>query len=130
MTKKICIITCYKQPDYIRAKTLRSALRRMPDIELIVLKNSHKGILRYIEVLIKIIVIRKKHNPDIYILTFRGYEMLPITRIITLGKKFVFDEFINLVEWTVYEQKKIKPSGIISKLLKASYRFWLKSTDV
>jgi len=127
--KTVCVITCYKHPDYIRAKTIRAALSARKDIEMIVVKNSNRGIWRYFEVLAKVMVTRIKHNPDIYILTFRGYEMLPFVRMATVGKVFIFDEFINLIEWTVYEQKKIKAGGIADRILRIGYRFWLKSAD-
>lgn len=128
--KKICVITCYSQPDYIRARTIRAGLGLIDDVELIVVKNTHTGFLRYGEVVLKLIKTRFTKNPDIYILTFRGYEMLPIARIITLGKKLVFDEFVNLIERTVYEHHRLKEGGFAAKILQAGYRFWLKTTDI
>jgi glycosyltransferase involved in cell wall biosynthesis len=127
---KVCIITCYKQPDYIRAKTLRAALESNDGVELFVVKNSRVGALRYPEVFIKILMTRVKYRPDVYILTFRGYEMLIPVRLATLGKTFIFDEFINLVEWVVYEHKKLKQHGLGEKLLKSVYRFWLNTADL
>jgi glycosyltransferase involved in cell wall biosynthesis len=127
---KICIITCYKQPDYIRAKTLRAALQALPDVELTIIKNKHTGILRYPEVMVKTLLARVHHSPDIYILTFRGYEMFVPIRILTIGKKLVFDEFINLVEWAVYEHKKIKENGIVHRLLWRIYRSWLQTARI
>ena len=46
--KKVCVITCYKQPDYVRAVTLRAAVVANPGAKLLVVKNSHKGALRYL----------------------------------------------------------------------------------
>ncbi len=128
--KKVCLITCYKQPDYIRAKTLRAALNRLEDVELIVVKNKHIGLWRYIEVICKLIAARLTKHPDIYFLTFRGYEMLPMTRLLTLGKPLIFDEFINLVEWVVDEHHKIKQKSLLAKILYNSYRFWLKKVNL
>lgn len=128
--KKVCVITCYAQPDYVRARTIRTSLEMLDDVEVIVVKNKHKGLMRYVEVTFKLIKTRLSVHPDIYILTFRGYEMLPVVRILTLGKKFVFDEFINLIEYVVYEHHKLKPSGLAARVLRANYRFWLKSTDL
>lgn len=129
-TKKVCVITCYAQPDYIRARTIRAGLRLLPDVEVVVVKNTHTGFLRYGEVVLKLIKTRFTKNPDIYILTFRGYEMLPIVRVITLGKKLVFDEFVNLIEHTVYEHHKLKEGGLATVILQAGYRFWLKTADI
>ncbi|MEI7918258.1 MAG: glycosyltransferase [Candidatus Saccharibacteria bacterium] len=128
--KKVCLITCYKQPDYIRAKTLRAALSKLEDVELIVVKNKHTGLWRYIEVICKLIAVRLTKHPDIYFLTFRGYEMLPITRLLMLGKPLIFDEFINLVEWVVDEHHKIKEKSLLAKILHSNYRFWLKKVNL
>jgi glycosyltransferase involved in cell wall biosynthesis len=128
--KIICVITCYKYPDYIRAKTIRAVLKNRQDTEVVVIKNSNKGVVRYIEVIAKVIAVRFSRRPDIYILTFRGYELLPIIRIITVGKKFVFDEFINLIEWVAYEHHKIKPQSVLYKVIYKWYCFWLKSANL
>jgi glycosyltransferase involved in cell wall biosynthesis len=128
--KKVCIITCYKQPDYIRASTLRTALSKIDGVNLIIIKNTHTGVLRYLEVVVKTVIMRFTQQPDIYLLTFRGYELLIPIRIITLGKTLIFDEFINLVEWVVYEHKKLIPGKFSMKLLSVFYRFWLNKTDV
>lgn len=127
---KVCLITCYKYPDYIRAKTLRSAFSNIDSVNLVVLKNNHTGFLRYPEVLWKLIVIRITKHPDLYFLTFRGYEMLPFVRLITLGKPLIFDEFINFIEWAIYEHHKIKENSLIAKILYGFYRFWLNSTNL
>ena len=128
--KKVCLITCYKQPDYIRAKTLRKAIGDIKDVELIVVKNKHTGLWRYIEVVGKLIAVRLTKHPDIYFLTFRGYEMLPITRLLTLGKPLIFDEFINLMEWVIDEHHKIKQKSLLAKFLYGNYRFWLKKVQL
>lgn len=126
MTKKVAIITCYKQPDYIRAVVLRQAISTLPDTQPVIIKNSHTGLLRYPEVILKLIWIRLTQRPHTYLITFRGYEILPLVQIITAGKKLLFDEFINLEEWVVYEHQKLKPNTISAKLLHLYYRFLLK----
>jgi glycosyltransferase involved in cell wall biosynthesis len=127
---KVCLITSYKQPNYIRAKTLRTAFKNIKDVELIVVKNKHTGFLRYFEVLGKLIKARIARRPDLYFITFRGYEILPFVRIITLGKPLIFDEFINLVEWIVYEHHKIKQNSLMAKILANIYRFWLNTAKI
>lgn len=127
---KICLITCYNQPDYIRARTLRAALGSMDEVELIVVKNKHTNILRYIEVFYRVLVIRLKYHPDIYFQTFRGYESFPILRLITIGKKFIFDEFINPIEHIAYENHYIKPGGAIATIARLGYKFWLRTVNV
>lgn len=129
MTKKIAIITCYKDPDYIRSRALRAALGSIPNRQLIVIKNSHTGVLRYVEVLLKVAWVRISQRPDLYILTFRGYEVLPFVRLLSLGKPLYFDEFINLVEWLVYEHHKIREGSLGNKLIYAIYRPMLMSVQ-
>lgn len=104
---KICTITCYKHPDYIRAKTLRAALDSIDGLEQIVVKNDSRGFKKYLEVIIKTIQVRRRENPDIYLVTFRGYEIFPFIRLITIGKTLWYDEFINPIEWAVFEHHKL-----------------------
>lgn len=118
---KVCVITCYKDPDYIRARTLRSAVEQTSGAELIVVKNSSKGLMRYAQVLLGLIKVRLSNAPDVYILTFRGYELLLPVRCITAGKPLIYDEFINPIEWAAYEHKKIKPHGFIATLIRVIY---------
>jgi glycosyltransferase involved in cell wall biosynthesis len=127
---KVCLITCYKQPDYVRAKTLRAAFKDIKTVELIVVKNKYIGFSRYFEVLWELIKIRITKKPDLYFITFRGYEILPFVRLLTIGKPLIFDEFINLVEWVVYEHHKLKENSLAAKIMRGFYRFWLKTANL
>lgn len=120
--KRIAIITCYKDPDYIRARALRQAVRELEGYELVVVKNTQRGLLRYFEVPLRLMWVRFRLRPDVYLLTFRGYEMLLVTRLITAGKPFVYDEFINLVEWVVYEHKKVSARSLVAWAIYHFYR--------
>ena len=104
----LCIITCYNQPDYIRAKTLRAAANALGDVDVIVAKNSHTGLLRYLEVFFRVLKLRFTANPDVYLLTFRGYEMLLPIRLLSAGKTMVYDEFVNPIEWVALEQRQVE----------------------
>lgn len=127
----VCIITCYKDPDYIRAITLRQGLLAQKNVDLTIIKNKRTGVLRYFEVIAKLIKARLTINPDIYLLTFRGYEMLLPVLFIGIGKKVVYDEFINPIEWVFYEHKKIPVlSDLIERITKSIYRLLLKRCDV
>jgi glycosyltransferase involved in cell wall biosynthesis len=122
---KVAIITCYRDPDYIRAQTLRTAVSAQPDTEAIIIKNKHTGWLRYPEVVIRLIIARLRHKPDVYLLTFRGYEILPFVLLVAWRQPVIFDEFINLIEWVVYEHQKISESSRPGKLLAVYYRYLL-----
>jgi len=105
---KLCVITCYNQPDYVRAVTLRAAAGRIDDVDVIIVKNRRTGLMRYLEVFAATLVARLKHKPDVYLLTFRGYEMLLPVRLLSLGKPLIYDEFINPIEWVVKEQRQVE----------------------
>jgi glycosyltransferase involved in cell wall biosynthesis len=126
----IAVITCYKQPNYVRAKTLRAALGQIDGVSVIVVKNRTTGLLRYAQVLWQVIVTRLTLHPDAYVLTFRGYEMLLPIRLLTIGKPLIYDEFINPIEWAVYEHKKLSSRNPLARLLWAFYRLLLNSVTV
>lgn len=93
---KVAVITCYKQPDYIRAVVLRRAVAACPGVELLVVKNKrHRGVLRYFEVALRLLWLRLRHRPDVYIQTFRGYETLPLVLLLAGRKPVILDELIN-----------------------------------
>lgn len=123
---KVCIITCYNQPDYIRARTLRAAARSIDGVDVVVVKNTHKGLLRYAEVFLRLLIVRFKLRPDIYLLTFRGYEMLLPVRLLTIGKPLIYDEFIHPVEWAVYEHKKLSADNLLIGLFTLLYRILVR----
>lgn len=123
---KLAIITCYKQPDYIRAQTLRAAAARYPGIELIIIKNTHTGLIRYPEVLWKTFIARFKRRPDVYLLTFRAYEILPALALMTWPKPIIYDEFINPLEWLDEPHPERWVRMVPKSFLRWSYRLMLK----
>lgn len=129
MSKSITVITCQRDPDYIRAHTLRVGVTALIDWEVSIIKNTQLGILRYPEVAYKILKNRISENPDIYLLTFRGYEMLPWLLLVATGKRVIFDEFINAFEWAALEHKVFRPSGAFGKAFNAVYGFLLRRCD-
>lgn len=124
---RICIITCYKQPDYVRAKTLRAAAAEIDGVDVVVVKNKSKGVKRYLEVMVDVLNVRLQQKPDVYLVTFRGYEILLPIRLLTIGKPLIYDEFIHPMEWLAFEHKKIKPNGFAMKMFTIFYRLLLKS---
>lgn len=126
---KICIITCYSQPDYVRARTLRAAARSISGADVTVIKNAHKGVLRYGEVFLRLLIMRFKLRPDVYILTFRGYEMLLPVRLLTIGKPLVYDEFIHPVEWAVHEHKKLSVGSPLVTIFTWFYKILVQSVQ-
>lgn len=125
MQKSIVVITCQPDPDYVRAAVLRIGIGALPGLKLSVIKNSRLNKLRYPEVAYKILQCRLTDNPDVYLLTFRGYEMLPWLLLVAVGKRVIFDEFINALEWGAYEHKKFSPRSAFGKIFNGMYGFLL-----
>jgi glycosyltransferase involved in cell wall biosynthesis len=123
--KKIAVITCYKDPDYIRAVTLRKAAKQLVGYDYSEVKNKNKGLFRYVEVTAQLIRLRFTVNPDTYLITFRGYEILPVVLLAGLGKKIIYDEFINPLEW-LFEHSKLSPESKSVGLFRWLYRQLLK----
>ena len=96
---KLVIISCYDQIDYVRALSLRPAFAAAKNTQTIIVKNKHKGLLRYLEVPYKILKSKFRDRPDAYVITFRGYEMLPFVLLVKGRKPLIFDEYINAAEY-------------------------------
>lgn len=127
-----------------------AALNRIDSLQVIDIRNQQTGLLRYPEVFFKTLRLRIAQNPDAYLLTFRGYEMLLPTRLLTVGKPLVYDEFINPIEWVVKEKRQVEAkqsSGalyrklvsfvsrlivlvVASALFKWIYRRMVRATDL
>lgn len=105
--KRVCYVSCYKDPDYTRINSLLNALSKLENIDLIVVKNKHRGLLRYLEVPAKLLKTRFKRHPDIFIVGFRSNEIYWALYPAMIGKKIIFDEFINLHDWLANEHNKI-----------------------
>jgi glycosyltransferase involved in cell wall biosynthesis len=125
---KIAVITCYFMPDYVRARTLRAALTQLPGVKLIIIKNSHTGLLRYPEILWKIWQVKRRQKPDAYLLTFRGQEILPFVLTLAGAKPLLFDEFIVPSAYLSEQHQKSAAIRIKYFLIRVSapfYRHWL-----
>lgn len=130
MSNSITVITCQRDPDYIRARTIRIGVTALPGWKISIVKNTQLGILRYPEVAYRILKSRLSQNPDVYLLTFRGYEMLPWLLLVATGKCVIFDEFINAFEWAAHEHKIFSPKSTLGRVFNAAYGFLLRRCDV
>lgn len=115
---KVCYVLSYKDPQYTRSQTLLASLGTIKNIRVFTAINTSRGMVRYLETLIKLLAVRLKWSPDIYILGFRGLEIFWLVRIITFGKPLIYDEFIEPINWFTVEHKKFQPDSIASRLLK------------
>lgn len=123
---RIAVITCKKDPDYIRARTLRVGFGKYKNTEIIEVKNKPGGHFKLLSIYFKLIKVRIAKDPDVYVITFRGYGVLPLVLILANNRPVIFDEFVNPLEWLAYEHHKIRPDGFWYRLIRAWYRFWIK----
>lgn len=127
--RSIAVVTCYRQPDYVRAIALRSAAAATGRFDrVIVVKNRSSGVARYLQVLRQLLALRGSRRPDAYLVTFRGYEILPFVLALAAGRPVYYDEFINPVEWFVFEHKKFGQRSVAARLLRATFRRLMKRT--
>ena len=127
---KLVVITCHNQPDYIRAVTLRQAALNQAKVNVKIVKNKRIGVLRYLEIILKLIKVRLTFNPDVYLLTFRGYEILPFTKFISIRKKLIYDEFVNPIEWLNEPRDEFWTRFIPKSLFASYYRHLVKNIDL
>jgi len=116
-------------PDYIRTRVLLKSLDKLDHTSTTRIINKHVNFLRYFEVILKLIKMRIFIRPDIYILGFRGHEIYWLVRLITLGKPIIFDEFINVHDWLI-ENNKLSEKNLISKIAFYYVRAVLKSAKL
>jgi glycosyltransferase involved in cell wall biosynthesis len=123
-------VTCYRQPDYVRSVTLYDGMKNTDVFdEVIYIHNTSTGVWRYFQVFYQLLKVRVRQNPDTYLLTFRGYEILPFLLLIAAGKQVIYDEFINPVEWFKYEHNKLGLGTFWGVVLRPTYRFLGKRVD-
>jgi glycosyltransferase involved in cell wall biosynthesis len=126
---RVCYVVCYKDPDYIRTITLTSALAKIDNIELKIIKNKKRGVLRYLEVPFKLFFARLSFKPDVFIVGFRAQEIFWAFYPSMAGKKIIFDEFINLHDWLIHEHHKLKEGSFTSRIIDSYMRWVLKRSD-
>jgi len=127
---RIAVITCYHDPDYVRARSLRAALKGMPDVKIVVIKNRHKGLLRYYEVITQLRRVLKTQKIDVCLLTFRGQEILPFVLLLAGKRPVWFDEFIVPIAYATGEQHRrsmaIRLKYFLARASEPMYRRWLR----
>ena len=114
----VCHIVCYRDPRYIRTTSVSAALQQIENIRVHNAINQRAGWLRYFETLLKVIAVRLRHHPDVYILGFRGHEIFPLIRLFTIGRPLIFDAFMSPSDALISEGKSGAPGRAIGKLLR------------
>ncbi len=92
---RVCLVVSYRDPNYIRTRKLRAALDAVSGVKVIDACNTRRSFFRYFETTWKLLRARFRDRPDVYILGFRGHEIFPVVRLLTLGKPLIFDAFMS-----------------------------------
>lgn len=117
---RICYVLAYRDPQYIRSQSLLAALERTPGIEVFRAINRSRGVMRYVETLQSLLNIRRKHQPDLYILGFRGHEVTWLIRRLTRDKPLVLDALMSPYA-ALTEERKV---GVLGAILGWLWRPW------
>ncbi len=118
MAAKIgCYVLSYYFPQFVRTATLVMALRQIESITLYEAINTSLGWLRYCQTLRQLLFIRLRHNPDFYVLGFRGYELFWPVRLITWGKPLIIDHMMSPYDSLINEKKRLVRGGFLSRIV-------------
>jgi glycosyltransferase involved in cell wall biosynthesis len=122
---KVCYLLSYKQPEYTRTASMVDALKKLPDVELTVIRNRSGGLLRYWQTLSGLVSYRRRHKPDVFIVGFRAQESFWLFYPFMRGSRIVFDEFINHHDWIVDEHNKFGALGKWMVAILDAYMRWV-----
>lgn len=92
---RVCFVLAYRAPDYIRGRSICAALRASDRIELIEARNKSRGLARYWQSIHALLHARRHHDPDVYLLGFRGHEIAWLVRWLTRGRPLVIDALMS-----------------------------------
>lgn len=115
---RVCYVLSYRDPGYIRTRSILSALRHMPDVEIRTAINSSPGLKRYQETLSSLSDIASQDWADIYILGFRGHEIYWPVRLIVGNKPIIFDAMMSPYAALREEGKHGLPGVLAASVIK------------
>ncbi len=127
--RKICYILAYRQPNYVRTKSLLQALHRLENTTVLTAINRYTSFIRYIDTLWQLITIRWKYHPDCYVLGFRGHEIFWLVKFITFGKPLIFDSLLSPAATLLEEKKNGNIGALIGKILFSLEKSILQQAD-
>ena len=128
--RSICYVLSYYAPDYVRTRTLVNALRQIEGVRLYEARNSSKGLRRYFETLWKLLLVRLRHDPQAYLLGFRGYEHFWPVRLLTAGRTLIYDHMMSPYDSLVNETGRVRKGGLLAGLIRFYERSILMASDL
>lgn len=114
---RVCLVQSYREPGYIRGRSLAAALAAAEEIDLSLAVNRSAGLARYWETIRALLRTRRVSDPQIYLLAFRGHEIAWLVRWLARGKPLVFDAMMSPYSALADESKH-------GRLGRWAARFW------
>lgn len=127
---KICYVLAYRDPHYVRTRSILSALKQLPEVDVLEAINSRKGIGRYFETFQKIQEIRKAFDPDLYMLGFRGHEFYWPLRLLVGKKPIVLDAMMSPYASLSQERKFGIPGALAATAWRVVEKSVLTNADL
>ncbi len=127
---RIAYVLAYRDPNYVRTRTLTTAIASLDDVDLVVVRNRLRGPLRYAETWLRALLARVRHRPDVWIVGFRGHEIFAFLYPLMRGRRIVFDEFINLHGWLVDERRALRAGSWAMRTVDSYVRWVMRRSDV
>ena len=127
---RVCYALAYRDPRYVRSQSLRAALARMPDVEVIPAVNSTRNCWRYVEMLWRLLRARRAYDPHVYVLGFRGHEIAWLVRALTRGRPLVVDAMMSPYAALVEEGKAGPVGAMLARLWRPIEKHAMDCSDL
>jgi glycosyltransferase involved in cell wall biosynthesis len=126
----VCYVHCYRDPGFIRKEAQLSALRRMPEVELQLACNRHRGLRRYAETIQALWVAKRSFHADVFVLGFRSHEIYWLVKLVARDTPVVFDALMSPSCALVEERKAGWLGVVLGKLLMPLEARILRNADL
>lgn len=126
---RVCFVLAYRAPDYIRGRSICTALRASERVTLFEVKNTDRGLFRYWQTIRALLHARKNHNPDVYLLGFRGHEIAWLVRWLVRGKPLVIDALMSPYASLSEESKLGRLGRVFARIWRPYERAILRASE-
>lgn len=126
---RVCLIQSYREPGYIRGRSLAAALASADKVDLSLAVNHSTGIARYWETIQALLRVRRNADPQVYLLAFRGHEIAWLVRWLIGGKPLVFDAMMSPYSALADESKFGRLGRWVAPLWRKLERALLRDAD-
>lgn len=127
---RVCLVQSYREPAYIRGRSLASALAAAEEIDLTLAINHSAGLARYWETIRALLRARRETDPQVYVLAFRGHEIAWLVRWLATDRPLVFDAMMSPYSALTDESKHGRPGRWVARFWRRFERALLHSADL